>query len=357
MTPAASRDNRKYTGFTLVEVLVSLAVLALIMVVMASMVNLTSSSWKRTRAGVERYQQARVAFDTITRRLSEATLNTYFDYVDSSGNYGITSNGTGRTFIPDRYVRRSELRFKSGPGLTGLSGDPSHSVFFHAPQGFADTPSNLSNLMNTCGFFVELGSDSGLLPGILPAAFARDRFRLMQLLEPTENFSIYQLVANDPKTTKEDWFKTPIANRAATVSIIAENIIALLMLPKLSKSDQVGSLDDSSLAPNYTYDSTATNSNAAINPSNQLPPVVLVTMVAIDETSAKRMTDSERTALRDLIAGLFKKAGSTTDSSTEGYAKDLKTLEDYLNSKRIDYRIFNSNVILKGAKWSREQKN
>jgi hypothetical protein len=38
-------------------------------------------------------------------------------------------------------------------------------------------------------------------------------------------------------------------------------------------------------------------------------------------------------------------------------AKDLRTLEDYLNSKRIDYRVFTSNVILKGAKWSREQKN
>ena len=125
----------------------------------------------------------------------------------------------------------------------------------------------------------------------------------------------------------------------------------------MSESDQIGSLDDCSLAPNYTYDSTANNSNAAINPSNQLPPVVHVTMAAIDETSSKRMTDGDRTALRDLIAGLFKTAGSTTDSSKDGYAKDLKTLEDYLNSKRIDYRIFSSNVILKGAKWSREQKN
>lgn len=356
MTAASPRDYRRSGGFTLVELLVSFAILALIMVVLATMVNLTSSTWKRTRAGVERYQQARVAFDTITRRLSEATLNTYFDYADSSGNYGIGANGTTSNFIPARYVRRSELRFKSGPGLTGLSGDPSHSVFFHAPQGFADTPSNLSNLMNTCGFFVELGSDSEFLPSFL-SGFAKQRFRLMQLLEPTEYFSIYQLVAGNAKTKSEAWFKTPIANRSETVSIIAENIIALVLLPKLSESDQVDGLTDSSLAPNYTYDSTEANSNAALNPSNQLPPVVHVTMVAIDETSAQRMTDTDRSALRDLIAGLFQKAGDTTDSTTDGYAKDLKTLEDYLNSKRIDYRVFSSNVILKGAKWSREQKN
>jgi len=353
---------RQLGGFTLVELLVSFAVLSILMLVLASMVSLTSSTWQRTRSGVERFQQARVAFDTLARRLSEATLNTYYDYVDEDGNYGITQNGTGRDFIPDRYVRRSELRFKSGPGLTGLPGDPSHSVFFHAPAGFSENATNLHSLLNTCGFFVELGNDSGLLPGILPAAFARERFRLMQLLEPTEDFSIYQLVADNPKTASESWFKTPIANRSDTVSVIAENIIALVLLPKLSKADQAPkkgakTYNDSSLAPGYSYDSTGKNEDANLNPSNQLPPVVEVTMVAIDENSASRMSSADRQELHGIVSGLFKTAGSTTDASKPGFAKDLKTLESHLVSKRIGFRIFNSNVIMKSAKWSRDQSN
>jgi uncharacterized protein (TIGR02599 family) len=341
-------------AFTLVEVLVSFSVVALLTVILASMVNATSSLWGQTRGRIEQFQQAREAFDALTRRLSEATLNTYYDYVDAAGNPRTTANSA--TFVPARYVRQSELRFLSGPNLFQDQIHPSHAVFFQAPLGGSETQNGVDQLLNTCGFYIELGLDSALLPPVLGATHARERFRLMQLLEPSEGLSVYGHTRT-PGYRGTDWITQALAKPAA-LSPVAENIIALVLLPKLAPQDQVsGGHNDASLAPSYTYDSTASNAVAALNPKNQLPPVVQVTLVAISETSAKRMRTSENDDLKAQIDALFRSVGAATDSSQEGYAKDLQTLEAALVSRNIDYRVFSSNVTLKAAKWSREQKN
>ncbi len=69
--------------------------------------------------------------------------------------------------------------------------------------------------------------------------------------------------------------------------VLAENIVALVFIPKLPpKEDETGGL----LAPNYSYDSTVNKPDEPnINPKNQLPPVVGVVMVAIDEESAAKL--------------------------------------------------------------------
>ena len=43
------------------------------------------------------------------------------------------------------------------------------------------------------------------------------------------------------------------------------------------------------LAPQYSYDSTAANLDPTINPKNQLPPVVQLTVVAVDEATFGRI--------------------------------------------------------------------
>lgn len=334
-------------GFTLVEVLVACAVLMFLMLALAGMVSLTSRTWTGTRGKIEQFQQARTAFEALSKRLSEATLNPVLEYVDASGKYRDASD---RNFVPARYERRSDLRFLSGPSITGRSGATTHGVFFQSPQGDSETLEGLDQLLNTCGFFVELGDDGDWLPGIIPDSRARTRFRLLQLVEPTEQLGVYS--ANGT-----DWFTNALASNSG-ISVAAENIIALVLLPKLSKADlQAGGFTDSSLAPSFTYNSMNGNSIAALNSKHQLPPVVQATMVAIDESSAARMTSSQQNELKSLLDGLFQAAGSTTDPGQAGLAKDLKTLEDYLNSQRIAYRIFTSNIALKAAKWSREQAN
>ena len=334
----------KRGAFTLVEVLVACAVLMILMAVLAGMVSLTSRTWTGTRGKIEQFQQARAAFDALTATLSEATLNPALEYVDSSGNYRDASD---RTFVPARYVRRSDLRFKSGSDLTERDGTTTHAVFFQSPRGASEMLNGLDQLLNTCGFFVELGTDSDWLPGIVPASKARTRFRLIQLVEPTEKLGVYS-------SNGTSWYETPLED-TDTMSVAAENVVALVLLPKLTKADQdKGGYQDSALAQNYLYDSTVALDDPNLNSKHQLPPVIQATMVAIDETSANRL---DHPALKTVLDGLFKTVGSTTDSAQHGLAKDLKTLEDFLTAQKISYRIFTSNIALKAAKWSREQAN
>ena len=339
-----------------------MALLALLMVVLVTMLDATTATWKRSSSKIEQFQQGWEAFDRMARQIAEATLNTYYDYVDANGNPRTTA--TSLTFVPKQYRRQSELRFISGPGLATSSGNTTHAVFFQAPQGKSTGNSAGENLLNTCGFFVELGSDQSFLPQVLPASFSKNRFRLLQLVEPSESLSVYGRVAaaaSGSIYTGREWFQDAL-NTPANVSIAAENIIALVVLPMLTKPDQIsGGYSESSLAPEYLYDSSrsyanASAPNAALNSLHQLPPVIQTTMVAIDEASASRMSDADRNSLKTFLNGLFLQSGNTTDPTQPGYAKDLKSLEDELVKRKINYRIFTSNIPIKSAKWSREQK-
>ena len=185
-----------------------------------------------------------------------------------------------------------------------------------------------------------------------------------------------------------------------SVRVLAENIVALVIMPKLSKSDEDNLKAANSpyqLCPYYIYDSSltsnpgvsATGSAAAtINPKNQLPPIIQVTMVAVDERSAKRLDEKYGTGPNGTGQGSpymgLDKAGNPlgvtftnlfTDQSTGpgtagsghpagGTARhqrdrrprsDLNSLQQILIHEKLTYRIFTSNVTIRGAKWSRVQ--
>ena len=77
--------------------------------------------------------------------------------------------------------------------------------------------------------------------------------------------------------------------------------------------------------------------------AQQVPPLVRVTMVAIDETSAVRLEDgTTRPAIVD--NNLFR--------NTANYEQDLETLVEYLNEEEINHKVFSSMVMLRSGKWS-----
>ena len=84
------------------------------------------------------------------------------------------------------------------------------------------------------------------------------------------------------------------------------------------------------------------------NTFNQLPPLVQVVMVAIDERSAVKLADGSSLQNYEKIANF-----STLFTKPEDFDKDLKTIEDALISQNITYQVFNSMVPIEGAKWSR----
>ncbi len=102
-------SGRFKSGFTLVELIVAMAVLSMMGIFMLSVVGTAQNVAKQTTSRTEQYREARRAFERINQRLSKATLNTYWDYVDASGNPRTTA--TAANFTPSKYFRVIELRY------------------------------------------------------------------------------------------------------------------------------------------------------------------------------------------------------------------------------------------------------
>lgn len=407
------------SGFTLVELMVSTAIIALIMLVLVAMTNQTSQTWRYTTEKIEKFQTARDGFESMTRKLAQATMNTNWDYLDSTGTIrdkNVTSTAF-KNFVPTFYGRTTDLRFASGPmsaspnGFPGLSPDvarPGHGVFFQAPFGsVADktTYGNMDNLLNTWGYFVEAGYDP-TTPSFITAGGSvpkRWRTRLMEFMQPAEQMSLYD--QTDPSYDGQyhyKWFTVGLQSPTRPVRVLAENILTLVILPKLSKADEDyrtnrQNAQAAMLSPKYVYDSTFVlnlganggSDPGAINPKNQLPPILNVTMIAIDERSAERLADkycqnapqapspqqpssptpSQACMGLDMAAAkvgsppvsysqLFTDAARLEDdpnTKSQPGDGDLYDLERVLTHEGCTFRVFTSNVSIRGSKWSRVQ--
>jgi uncharacterized protein (TIGR02599 family) len=359
------KQKRQPNAFTLVELLVACTVLLILVVALGQMASQASSILRKTTSRTEQFREARSALDSIQQTLSQATLNTYWDYTRVSS-----------TAPPTGYMRQSDLRFISGSySDLGLgAGSVSHGAFFLAPLGYVTstaTYGSLHGLLNTCGYYVAFNSDASLLPSFFSSAIApRYRYRLMELRQPADSLTIYTDTSganssgqlNASTYTGKDWYQTPITQ--GSPQILAENIVALIILPELSQADQTAkSFTASSLAPTYLYDSSTTGQksvNTYLNSSNQLPPVVQVTIVAIDETSAQRIANGS-TAPNLGVGGLFTEAANYQADLDQLQANLLfRTFTDGTVSytpqgtahPSLNYHIFTTKFNLLASKWS-----
>jgi uncharacterized protein (TIGR02599 family) len=342
-------------AFTLAELLTGMGILVVMFSFLIMATNQMVRAMGNTTGKIEQFRGARDAFERVTTRLSQATLNAYWDYKYLNN-------------VPTYYERRSELRFLNTNAKDLLAGASApqkftQCVFFNAPLGYTETQNfyGLENLMNTWGFYVEYSQDTLYRPKFIGTEVpAKWRWKLMEFSQPTETFSVYKNTSGGTTTNPnaEKLGTQWIYDNNATifqksVRPVVENVIALVLIPRLSRSeedlrtDRVN-VDHSVLAPKYIYDTTTTlTSDATLNPKNQLPPVVQTTMVAIDERSAGRLSLDGTTT--DLF-GVQSKFGDT-----KNFTADLTDLEKKLVDKRVSYRIFTTNVHVRGAKWSREQ--
>jgi len=348
---STAKSSRR--AFSIVELLVAMTVLLLMLAIIFKITQGTADVWQNSTGKTEGFREARGAFDAMTRDISQATLNTYFDYTDASGAFKTPGDAA---FIPNKYMRRSDLHFVSGKSLLGgaapgVANPLTHAVFFQAPLGYTNNPlyNNMESLLNGCGFYVSYGADKAK-PGFLGTTPDRYRFRLMQFTQPSEQLMIYDSsvigTPASPNWDNNNWFVNPLKTAGASqVSQLAENVVALVILPKYSNKDSSAT----SLAPVYEYDS---RNRANAETLHQLPPVVLIVMVIIDETSAARLGNTAIPPNLGL-SGLFQQASKLED--------DLATLESNLsalpgnaagNHIPLRYEVFRSEVALRGAKWS-----
>ncbi len=363
----AASIAKKRAAFTLIELLVGAAILVLLAGFLMVSTSQTTKLMGNTAGKVEQFREARVAFERVSTRISQATMNTYWDYDVPNA--------------PTRYERRSELRFISG-GVKDLgidAGGPrkrlGHAIFFNAPLGVTNGEQyrGLENLLNTTGYYLEFNDDLATRPSFITDDLVpREwRWRLMEYSQPTEGLTIYNFTSGldatgKPKSTTylaKTWFSDALTKSAPPSHAIAENVIAFVLTPRLPKAEErelsPKNADESPLAPDYYFDSTKTNADPRKNPKNQLPPVIQMTMIALDKRSAQTLQQSEPTwgAGQWDYFGVSKKftktADFTKDISLESTAPE--SLEKQLVSKRLAYRVFTTNIHLRGAKWSREQ--
>ena len=218
-----------------------------------------------------------------------------------------------------------------------------------APLGFSLDPDNqrFTSLLNTWGYYIERNDDSQFVPAFVsgaPGWRTRNRYRLMEFRPPTENMAVY--AADLKNGYKTDWFKAFIPegeSKGVPMSRpIAENIIALIIEPM--ESQVSGS---NNLSPNYEYDSRFFQKGGGDNhpTKHQLPPLVRITMVAIDEDSAIRYEQVTGGEIDNLVpTGLFK--------NTSSFEVDLRTLKQKLDDQNLEYRVFTETVAIRASKFS-----
>ena len=334
-SPASARPS----GFSLIELMVACAVLAMMVGLIYMVISQMAGGIKTSTAKIDAFQSARTGFETVSRTLGVATLNTYWDYFDANRN----PRGTNTNFTPALYGRQSDLHFLitqqpffQTPGSLEPVG---HSLFFQAPLGyFTNTiAANPPGSLNPCGFFVAFGNDP-TKPG-LAELIERPRFRLYQWQPSSESLIV------DPtsgRLTDSNWVAPTNGVRP-----LAENIIAFVVrVPSTTASGY------STNATNYGWDSL-TPWGSGIQPAqmHQLPPLVNITMVAIEEAAANRLAGTASTADSAASAlGITNRSSFFTNASS--YDNDLDAIGAALSSKKVPYRVFTTTVPLRGSRWS-----
>jgi prepilin-type N-terminal cleavage/methylation domain-containing protein len=85
-THAAKHSISHRGGFTLLELLTSMAILGVMLVMLFEAFDQASRSWLQAENRVETYTQARAALDFMTRELSQAVVNSNLQFLATSTN-------------------------------------------------------------------------------------------------------------------------------------------------------------------------------------------------------------------------------------------------------------------------------
>lgn len=357
--PRRHPETLSLCGFTLLELLVSMVILTMLMGVCFVIVSSTNDIYAGTSGKAAAFREARSAFEALSRRISQATLNTYFDYVDSQNQTRRQCETAGAVFQPKSYARQSELHFVIGQAAelldgAGLSANPirpGHGIFFHAPAGYCAKPgagdAQLSNLLNALGFYVEYGSDEAFRPAFLDGFTPpKNRYRLMQITQSSEKLHVY--AQEFTRDNRFDWFRSELSNPLSSVRPLADNVVACIFWAHKSALDT----PVLSLTEGYTYDSKGylevVNDHTALS-RNQLPPMVRAVLVGLDEKSAARLERVSGNRAPLLQPGsLFTEAPDTEDT----LSRDLKELEKFLSEEHYNYRVFSTDITIRQAKFN-----
>lgn len=352
--PHFHRQTGRRQAFTLVEVLVALAVLAVLLTIIAQVLGQVQRVWSSANSKVAQFREARRAMDRISSTLAQATMNTSLQYYYAGGNPFLPPSAN-LAAPPSGYVRYSDLQFLCGPSqglVANTAPTAGHAVFFQAPLGGAMNVSaggatsfvNMPTALSACGYYVAFEADNAFRPPFLNQRghAQRLRFRLYEYRPPIDQNLIYKDIGNpdpNPGVPQPDWFSLS----AAWSRPVAENIIFLVFSPKRPLTDS-SSGDPRDIAPNYQYNSSPGINLPQAPQDYQLPPLVEIVLVALDDVSAQRFVENMG-GRPSLPEGLF------TNATDNAFRQDIERVEDYLNQMKLNYRVFTATVPIRNSKW------
>jgi uncharacterized protein (TIGR02599 family) len=356
------RLNGYSRGFSLLEMLLSTAILGGVMIIIGTAVNTMQNTWTRVRAKADVYRTVRVATEVMSRRLSQATLASRWEIPDNLV-------GSGQ----EAYLRESDLHFICAPAATLAGGGGSlvgHAVFFQAPLGIDDVRAQdnttlrherLNQTLNAWGYFVRLSNNDPERPSFLnevgAASPRRQRFQLMEYRLPTDEMPVFDPVGNPDgrpqmaTQTGQNQIRGWVANalRSTTgsrgrLSVLAENVLVFLVRP-ISGGTGPGTAQDVrkyDIAGDGVYDSRRhqwdPGSPLAERTRHRLPAALETTIVAAAEDSWARQGDFVVNQVRSAIEGRF---GQPAD-----FAADMRSLRRTLDDLKIEYRVISRVVPL-----------
>ncbi|MEM0895706.1 MAG: Verru_Chthon cassette protein C [Verrucomicrobiota bacterium] len=346
------RTTPKAPAFSLVELITAMAIFSILIIMITAVLNNVASVHESARAKADTFQQARNAFETIKRRLAQTTLQTYWDY-DYPDN--------DPTKPPEAYVRQSDLHFVTGRARSLLEGKllnaetTSHAVFFQSPAGFVDDEElrGLVELLNVTGFFVEYSDGREYSPEFTRGSGRPVRPRLIEAVQSAEKNEVYLSTSDaEPDFRWIEKLLLPDDGGPSNKHVLATNVLALVLRPKLAPDTPLPQNTSTATGlPEFAYDSRAwevSDERKSRLSRNQLPPVVEVIMVAIDEVSATRL-EAQGQDITPAAMGIDALFAAADDNSLD---RDLRTLEDRLIELKANFRIFRDHVFLTNSRWS-----
>ncbi len=300
-----SPRSRCQSGFTLVELLVSMAILILLVAILAGVFSSVSKTSQLGYANNERMQNILAITDFIRADLSAALL-------------------------PVNRTDTNNLQFVVNPGSLGTGVKNPHAVFWQSPNAADQTLGDVAEV----GYFVRWNTDNAANPRPYLC-----RFSVANAVTGT-NFLIYSA----PAAWLTDVIVDAVAPANATAAyegLIAENVVALFVQCLDRRGQLITKNATGGGFTNALFDSRQGFVDSAVpattNSACALPPVVRLGFVLLDASSANRIGSAERAALTSIGAT------DAADYVSQALARtDLKGIAQGLRPYQIEVNLFNA---------------
>ena len=245
--------NRDATAFTLIELLISMAILAAIAVLMTNILGGVNRVWTNGDQRVQNFQAGRAVTDLISRELSQAAISPRLQ------------------FVQDPTV----------PTTTPVQAPNSRSLFWQAPLNTTEGKANCE-----VGYYLVRDDANAI-------------YQLKRLLIPPSDTTQFLIYNSPPSATRASWVTN--ADFAANSSTVADGVIALWFRCFDGNGDPIPWLfSNTGAASPITFNSAAsfqwqtgtsssfTYTGTSTAQAHRLPASVEVTIVTLDSTALVR---------------------------------------------------------------------